>query len=131
MAFNMSSFDGVFTGQTKLVTSTDLQQFSPPGLKPAKRTPRDLTALIYTSGTTGKPKACAIRNMLALVTSNPLTPDINNRAKYYPIRTYSSLPLFHGTAFFTGLCYSVGNIGTLCLSRKFSATQFWKDVHDS
>ena len=69
--------------------------------------------------------------MLSLVTANTATTDINNRAKYFPVRTYSSLPLFHGTAYFTGLCYSVGNAGTLCLRRKFSASQFWKDVHDS
>lgn len=115
----------------ELIAAESLQQFSPSGLQPARRTPKDLTALIYTSGTTGKPKACAVRNMLALSTSTPLTTDANNRAKYYPLRTYSSLPLFHGTAFFTGLCYSVGNAGTLCLRRKFSASQFWKDVHDS
>lgn len=69
--------------------------------------------------------------MLTLVTSNPHTVDVNNPSKYYPLRTYSPLPLFHGTAFFTGLCYSVGNASTLCLRRKFSASQFWKDVHDS
>lgn len=69
--------------------------------------------------------------MLALVTSNPHTVDVNNPSKYYPLRTYSPLPLFHGTAFFTGLCYSVGNASTLCFRRKFSASQFWKDVHDS
>ncbi|KAJ5081775.1 hypothetical protein NUU61_010039 [Penicillium alfredii] len=131
ISFNFSSFEGVSAGSTELVTSTELQQFSPAGLAPAKRTPRDLTALIYTSGTTGKPKACAVRNMMTLITSNPQTSEINNLAKYYPVRTYSSLPLFHGTAFFTGLCYSVGNAGTLCLRRKFSASQFWKDVHDS
>lgn len=68
---------------------------------------------------------------MAVVTSNPLTADVDNPSKYYPLRTYSSLPLFHGTAYFTGLCASVGNVGTLCLRRKFSASQFWKDVHDS
>lgn len=131
LTFNLESFDDVSTGPVELVTAACLQQYSPSGLQPAKRTPKDLTALIYTSGTTGKPKACAVRNMLALVTSTTLSTDANNRSKYYPMRTYSSLPLFHGTAFFTGLCYSVGNAGTLCLRRKFSASQFWKDVHDS
>lgn len=131
LAFNLTSFEGVSTGPVELITASDLQQYSPSGLQPAKRTPRDLTALIYTSGTTGKPKACAVRNMMAMITSTPLSTDVNNPSKYYPLRTYSSLPLFHGTAFFTGLCYSVGNAGTLCLRRKFSASQFWKDVHDS
>jgi acyl-CoA synthetase (AMP-forming)/AMP-acid ligase II len=41
------------------------------------------------------------------------------------------LPLFHGTALFTGLCYSLGTHGTLCLARKFSSSRFWKDVTDS
>lgn len=92
---------------------------------------QDLSALIYTSGTTGKPKACAIRNFMPMVTSNPQTLDVDNPSKYYPLRTYCSLPLFHGTAYFIGLCASVGNAGTLCLRRRFSASQFWKDVHDS
>ncbi|KNG86448.1 putative bifunctional fatty acid transporter and acyl-CoA synthetase [Aspergillus nomiae NRRL 13137] len=131
IALNISSFDGESAGTTELITAAQLQQLTPLGLIPAKRSPSDLCALIYTSGTTGKPKACAIRNMMTLVTSNPLTTDVNNQSKYFPLRTYSPLPLFHGTAFFTGLCYSLGNAGTLCLRRKFSASQFWKDVHDS
>ncbi|KAF5863165.1 hypothetical protein ETB97_010510 [Aspergillus alliaceus] len=131
VALSLSSFDGVSSGSTEVITAVQLQKYSPLGLPPAKRSPSDLVALIYTSGTTGKPKACAIRNMMTLVTSNPLTVDVNNPSKYFPLRTYSSLPLFHGTAFFTGLCYSVGTASTLCLRRKFSASQFWKDVHDS
>ncbi|KAF9893816.1 hypothetical protein FE257_009986 [Aspergillus nanangensis] len=131
VALNISSFEGVSTGSTELLTTSDLQQYSPAGLDAAKRSPSDLCALIYTSGTTGKPKACGVRNMMALITSNPLAADVNNPSKYAHPRTYSSLPLFHGTAFFIGLCASVGSSGTLCLRRKFSASQFWKDVHDS
>ncbi|GMG11339.1 unnamed protein product [Aspergillus oryzae] len=131
IALNISSFDGESAGTTELITAAQLQQLIPLGLIPAKRSPSDFCALIYTSGTTGKPKACAIRNMMTLVTSNPLSTDANNQSKYFPLRTYSPLPLFHGTAFFTGLCYSLGNASTLCLRRKFSASQFWKDVHDS
>ncbi|CAG8122501.1 unnamed protein product [Penicillium salamii] len=131
LTLNISSFGAIETGPVELLTLETLQQFSPTGLPAAKRTPKDLSVLIYTSGTTGKPKACAIRNMLTLITSTPLSTDANNPSKYYPMRIYSSLPLFHGTAFFTGLCGAVGNSGTLCLRRKFSASQFWKDVHDS
>ncbi|KIV91227.1 hypothetical protein PV10_05788 [Exophiala mesophila] len=88
----------------------------------------DVVVLIYTSGTTGKPKACAIRNMQVMATSNPLTADAEDPETYYPLRTYSPLPLFHGTAFFTGLAYVVGCSGTLCLRRKFSVTHFWEDM---
>ncbi len=54
--------------------------------------------------------------------------DVANPKKYYPLREYSCLPLFHGTCFFSGLCYSVGNSGTFCLARKFSASRFSKDL---
>ncbi|EAW14000.1 putative bifunctional fatty acid transporter/acyl-CoA synthetase (FAT1) [Aspergillus clavatus NRRL 1] len=131
IALNISSFDGVSVEPTELITVADLQRFSPTGLAPANRSIKDLCALIYTSGTTGKPKACGIRNMMNMITSTPLSTDTRSPSKYYPLRSYSALPLFHGTAYFTGLCYSVGNAGTLCLRRKFSASQFWKDVHDS
>ncbi|KAK4934322.1 hypothetical protein LTR10_024376 [Elasticomyces elasticus] len=40
--------------------------------------------------------------MRVMVTSNPLTSDVENRKLYYPFRTYSPLPLSHSTAFFTG-----------------------------
>ncbi|KAL2872323.1 putative bifunctional fatty acid transporter/acyl-CoA synthetase (FAT1) [Aspergillus lucknowensis] len=129
LSFNISSFEE--TSKFELITPAKLRQYSPSMLSAAKRTLSDLAVLIYTSGTTGKPKACAIRNMMALVTSNPLPVDVSNRSRYFPLRTYCSLPLFHGTAYFTGLCYSVGNAGTLCIRRKFSASKFWKDVHDS
>lgn len=95
---------------------------------PAKATPRDLSALIFTSGTTGKPKACAIRNHQMCITATPTSRDMSNPSKYFPLRTYSPLPLFHGTAFFTGICSSLGTSGTLCLARKFSASRFFKDV---
>jgi acyl-CoA synthetase (AMP-forming)/AMP-acid ligase II len=98
---------------------------------PAKATVRDIAVLVYTSGTTGKPKACAVRNHQIFVTSNPLPQDVNNKEKYLPLRTYSPLPLFHGTALFTGLCYCVGLSGTLCLARKFSASRFFQDVTES
>ncbi|KAL4964112.1 putative bifunctional fatty acid transporter/acyl-CoA synthetase (FAT1) [Aspergillus stella-maris] len=130
LSFNISSFNGIST-PSDLITPTELQRYSPSAVNAASGTPSDLTVLIYTSGTTGKPKACAIRNMMSLVTSNPLALDVKSPTRYYPLRTYCSLPLFHGTAYFTGLCYSIGNAGTLCIRRKFSASNFWKDVHDS
>lgn len=128
---SLGSFEGAEAGAIEPITSGTLQQFSPLGLAAAKRSPKDLSLLIYTSGTTGKPKACAIRNMLTLITSNPHSADVSNHSKYHPFRVYSPLPLFHGTAFFTGLCAAIGNGGTLCLGRKFSASKFWKEVHDS
>ncbi|KAF8857315.1 acyl-CoA synthetases /AMP-acid ligases II [Acephala macrosclerotiorum] len=113
-----------------LLTSASLPTPSTPS-PPTKSSPADLSCLIFTSGTTGKPKACAIRNHQCILTAIPNSPDYFNSSKYLPLRTYSPLPLFHGTALFTGLCYSIGNSGTLCLARKFSSSRFFKDVHDS
>lgn len=131
ISLNIGSFDGIIPDTAELISLQDLQTQPSTGLKAAKRSIVDLAVLIYTSGTTGMPKACAVPNMVMLVTANPLKRDLSNPSKYYPMRIYSPLPLFHGTAMFAGMCYSLGNLGTFCLRRKFSSSQFWKDVHDS
>ncbi|KLJ05735.1 hypothetical protein EMPG_10825 [Blastomyces silverae] len=114
--------------KVELIGFNDLQNASYVDIVPSSRSLTDMAALIYTSGTTGKPKACVIRNDLLWITSTPLTTDSRNPSRYYPLRTYSPLPLFHGTAFLAGLCYNLGSAGTLCLARKFSASSFWKDA---
>ena len=86
------------------------------------------SVLIYTSGTTGKPKACNIKFALLAIVSCPTAVDTQSAKRYLPVRTYSPMPLFHGTTFFIGLCYSVGISGCFCLSRKFSARNYWKEV---
>lgn len=89
-------------------------------------------ALIYTSGTTGKPKACSIKNALVCAVSLTVSADHRNPKKYLEtLRVYSCMPLFHGTTFFTGLCYSAGNSGCFCVGRKFSARNFWKEVSEA
>ncbi|PGH27957.1 hypothetical protein AJ80_00211 [Polytolypa hystricis UAMH7299] len=131
LTLNLSSFDGTATTTTSTITPIgpgDLKAASFTSLPPAKRTLSDGALLIYTSGTTGLPKACFIKNMQLCLTSTPVPADHDNRAKYFPLRTYSPLPLFHGTAIFGGLTYSVGNGGTLCLARKFSASNYFKDA---
>lgn len=99
---------------------------------PPRASPNDFGLLIYTSGTTGKPKACAIKNGRLAGGSVVLANDLVNPKKYLsPLRTYSCMPLFHGTTLFVGLCYSVGASGCFCLARKFSVRNFWKDVSQS
>ncbi|KAF1808915.1 bifunctional fatty acid transporter and acyl-CoA synthetase [Eremomyces bilateralis CBS 781.70] len=97
----------------------------------AKRRPIDIAALVYTSGTTGMPKACSVKNMHMCIVSTPTTPDTDKPKYYFPVRTYTSMPLFHGTSLFTGLCYSVGTSGALCLGRKFSATRHFEEIRRS
>lgn len=91
-----------------------------------------VAALIYTSGTTGKPKACRVKNALVCAVSCRSSIDHTDPQKYLDgLRIYSCMPLFHGTTFFTGLCYSAGNSACFCLARRFSARNYWKDVHES
>lgn len=96
-----------------------------------KRLLKDVGALIYTSGTSGKPKAVAVRNFLLAVVATPSTIDVQSAKRYLPLRTFSCLPLFHGTALFTGVFYSTGVSGSLCLARKFSASRFSKQLVES
>ncbi|KAK2800128.1 hypothetical protein FQN50_008223 [Emmonsiellopsis sp. PD_5] len=129
LSINLSSFSSAsLPGNVEAIGLTELENAGHLDLQPAKRTITDIAILIYTSGTTGKPKACAIRNHMMWVTSTPQALDFNNPSKYYPLRSYSALPLFHGTAFFGILNYSLGCGGTICLARKFSVSKFWKDV---
>ncbi|KIW01363.1 hypothetical protein, variant 2 [Verruconis gallopava] len=92
---------------------------------------KDIGALIYTSGTSGKPKAVSIKNWLLILTSTTTDLDARFPERYKPLRTYSCLPLFHGTCFFTGLLYSAGNSGSFCLARKFSASGFSRSLVES
>ncbi|KIW25107.1 uncharacterized protein PV07_10772 [Cladophialophora immunda] len=113
--------------------------FPDPSLSPASSLPPtppktlgSVAALIYTSGTTGKPKACSIKNGLICAVGCTSSSDAANPKKYLQgLRAYSCMPLFHGTTFFAGMCYSVGQSGCFCFARKFSARGFWKDVHES
>ncbi|ETN45730.1 uncharacterized protein HMPREF1541_09563 [Cyphellophora europaea CBS 101466] len=96
----------------------------------------DPAVFIFTSGTTGKPKAVSIKNQMIWFTSCPSPADCpssygQSSTAAFPPRIFSCMPIFHGTTFFTGLCYGVGTSGTFCISRRFSARNYWREVHDS
>ena len=82
--------------------------------------------LIYTSGTTGMPKAANFSHMRMLFMMSGFVGALSPREND---RIYNPLPLYHssggvcavGLAFFSG--------GALILKRKFSAHEFWSDVH--
>jgi acyl-CoA synthetase (AMP-forming)/AMP-acid ligase II len=90
--------------------------------------PQALACLIYTSGTTGMPKGTIINRAKSIGFTR-------GTADYLGIkpgtRMYTCLPLYHGAAH--GLCVvpSIGNAGTVILSRKFSHKTFWPEVHAS
>ncbi|KPI44704.1 Very long-chain acyl-CoA synthetase [Cyphellophora attinorum] len=97
------------------------------------KTMADRAAFIFTSGTTGKPKACSVKNALMMVTSCPSPWDQPGEygvrdSRYPPMRVFSCMPMFHGTTFFTGVNQAVGSSGCFCISRKFSARNYWQEV---
>lgn len=138
ISLNLGSFQGTdpssepFNSRVTHVASEDLAAIVADNSRPRpKRYVKDIGVLVYTSGTSGMPKAVACRNMLVISVSTPTPTDTNHAKKYQPLRTYSCLPLFHGTCFFTALCYTVGISGTFCLGRKFSASTFSRSLVES
>jgi len=81
---------------------------------------------IYTSGTTGLPKAAIIKNfrwhaagVLFGAGVLELAPgDVN----------YVALPLYHSSAMFAGWAAALTSGAAIALRRKFSATNFWRDI---
>jgi fatty-acyl-CoA synthase len=106
-----------------------LMPVSDPGL--AARgglTCKDRAFFIYTSGTTGLPKAANFSHMrmLFMMTGfvGALRPNSSDRI-------YDPLPLYHSTGGVcaVGLAFLSG--GALIIKRKFSAHEFWGDIHAS
>jgi acyl-CoA synthetase (AMP-forming)/AMP-acid ligase II len=88
----------------------------------------DVYCYIYTSGTTGLPKAAIIRNQRMLgagITFGRLM----HRCGPGDI-IYVPLPLYHSSAMFLGLGAALGTGAAIALRRKFSASEFWKDVRE-
>lgn len=97
----------------------------------AERSIFDPGCLIYTSGTSGKPKAVVMQNFALCVTSISASEDLENVKKYFPLRIFSCLPLFHATCLLIGFHNAVGTSSTICLVRKFSASKFSEQLTES
>ena len=83
--------------------------------------------LFYTSGTTGHPKACAFPTGKAGFLGKPR---LQTTGLQPGDRWYDCMPLYHGTGCTTAVgCMMTGV--TLCIGRKFSVRNFWRDIHDS
>ena len=108
-------------GYTDLAGSgSDLRESSLDKASPA--------SIQYTSGTTGRSKGIVMPNgqMLAMGRTAQL-------AMSYGVDDvlYGCLPLYHGNAFFQQFLPAFEAGSRVSFAKRFSASRFWKDVHDT
>jgi citronellyl-CoA synthetase len=83
-------------------------------------------AYIFTSGTTGMPKA-SIQTHRKWLTCVNWFGRINMNLNAKDV-IYLSIPLFHSNALLVGWSCAAANGAAMAIRRKFSVTEFWKDV---
>ncbi|MFZ4605723.1 MAG: long-chain-acyl-CoA synthetase [Caulobacter sp.] len=102
-------------------------------LRPDRQTARgelrasDTALWIFTSGTTGLPKAARMNHMRVQLYMRGFAGATGAEATD---RIYQVLPLYHATGGLCGMGAALLTGGSIVLRKKFSTTQFWKDVHD-
>src|ERR1700722_3534913 len=83
------------------------------------------------SGTTGLPKGCAFTTERIRLVAPHLKPAmLNQQPGPGGDRWYNCMPLYHGTGGISCFSALMGGIG-VAVGKKFSVTNFWKDIHDS
>lgn len=86
---------------------------------------------MLSSGTTGLPKGCAITTQrLFMNASAERSAPFNQTVGPNGDRWYICMPLYHGTgglSAFSAICSGI----SVAISKKFSVSNFWRDVHDS
>ena len=94
----------------------------------AETRPSDGALLIYTSGTTGKPKG-------VLLTQANVMAGIEYVSRGFEMRpgdrTFCVMPLFHTNGLMFSTLPFLHSGGTVVLRKRFSATQYWKQVHEA
>jgi acyl-CoA synthetase (AMP-forming)/AMP-acid ligase II len=91
---------------------------------------RSPSVLIFTSGTTGLPKA-AIVPWGRIVSGSGLMArwaGLRPVSSKNPDRYYTSMPLYHGSAFMLAFHCCLSLPTTLVVGRRFSASKFWDEV---
>jgi len=85
-------------------------------------------SLVYTSGTTGLPKAAVVKHSRVFLMSMSFARQFSVQ---HSDKIYCTLPLYHSAGGNIGLGIMVNRGCTLALRSKFSASNFFKDVHET
>lgn len=86
----------------------------------------DVALYIYTSGTTGLPKAAKMTIARVQLYMRGFACSTNAKPSD---RIYIVLPLYHATGGLCGVGAALMSGAAIILKRKFSASQFWSDIH--
>jgi len=94
---------------------------------------RSPSVLIFTSGTTGMPKAAIVPWERCVFGSDLVARWLGLRpvTSRNPDRYYTSMPLYHSSAFMLGFHSCLVRGVTLILGHKFSVSNFWEEVRAS
>jgi acyl-CoA synthetase (AMP-forming)/AMP-acid ligase II len=87
----------------------------------------DRLGFIYTSGTTGLPKAAILPNKRVLLPGAGMGLGIFEMEPDDVV--YVTTPLYHSVGMYIGWSGTLTTGATLALRRRFSASNFWDDVH--
>ena len=92
-------------------------------------TPRadDRFGFIYTSGTTGLPKAAIVPNKRIMTPGAFMGRAVLELEPHDVV--YISTPLYHSVGMYLGWGGTLSTGAALALRRKFSASNFWDDIH--
>ena len=88
----------------------------------------DTLHILYSSGTTGPAKGSMVANATAIMAAAKFV-DVNGYDNSDVM--YTCLPLFHGNALNCTLLPALMAGGTVALSRRFSARNFWSEIGES
>ena len=88
----------------------------------------DTSAILYTSGTTGQSKGVVLPHFNNVVFGREAAVAMNTTPKD---RLHTCLPLFHGNAQWATCMHAMYAGAAVVLSRRFSASGFWKEVRES
>lgn len=93
-----------------------------------EREPWDLLALQYTSGTTGRSKGVMYshEHIMRMGEQGAWSMEYDSDDT-----VYTCLPLFHGNAHFTSLFPALLARAEVAVSKRFSASNFWREIYES
>jgi len=89
---------------------------------------RDTAMIMYTSGTTGPSKGCLFNQVRTFLWGMSHSQALGYR---FTDIFYLCMPLFHVSALQGTVFNALTVDASIVLQRKFSASKFWKDVHNS